>query len=83
MEHDLAVEKPIKARAPVHPGPAEGWNPFDEYDCRLEADSPKQTQEYIDNTRPHGVKEAIAKRQAELDAARTATADPKTSGKDS
>jgi hypothetical protein len=65
----------------VHPGPIEGWNPYDEYDCRPDADTPKQTQEYIDNVRPPGVTEAIAKREAELRAAKLAAApsrvDPK------
>jgi hypothetical protein len=58
----------------VHPGPTEGWNAFDGYDCRLDADTPKQTQAYIDATGPAGVKEAIAKRQAEKNASPTATA---------
>jgi hypothetical protein len=47
---------------------AEGWNPYDYYDCRPEADTPMQTAEYIDNTRPW-LKDALAKRQAELEAA--------------
>jgi hypothetical protein len=46
------------------------WNPYDEYDCRL--NEPKQTAEYIAFTTPPGVKEAIARRQAELKAARLA-----------
>jgi hypothetical protein len=58
--------KVVKEQVP-HPGPAEGWNPYDEYDCR--ENEPKQTQAYIDEVWPAGVKEAIAKRQAELMAA--------------
>jgi hypothetical protein len=38
------------------------WDAYDEYDCRL--NEPKQTAEYIANTTPPGVKEAIARRQA-------------------
>jgi hypothetical protein len=70
------MEKPPDTKTkPPHPKPGgEGWDPWDYYDCRSEADTLKPTQEYIDNTTPPHVKEAIAKRQAELKAARAAAA---------
>jgi hypothetical protein len=66
------MEKPPDSKAkPSHPKPGgEGWDPWDYYDCRSEADTPKPIQEYIDNTMPW-LKDATAKRQAELNAAST------------
>ncbi len=71
-------KSPKPVPVPVRPTTADedGWNPHDEYDCRL--NEPKQTQAYIDETRPAGVKEAIAKRQAELKAATAAVPETET-----
>ena len=69
-------KKPLAEKAPASTGQtpptdpgdaAEGWNPYDEYDTRTEAETPKQTPEYIENTMPW-LKDAIAKRQAEKNA---------------
>jgi hypothetical protein len=44
----------------------EGWDPYDEYDCRL--NEPTQTPAYLDATMPW-LKDALAKLQAEMKAA--------------
>ena len=42
----------------VHPGPTDGWNPYDEYDCRSETETLER--------RLRSFNDAIAKRQGEL-----------------
>jgi hypothetical protein len=68
--------------APAADDDSDKWNAYDYYDCRSGADFSKETQEYIDYTRPW-LKDAIAKRQAELKAGAAAAvpekADPKKS----
>jgi hypothetical protein len=72
MENESGKEAIVVATAATTGAEAaEGWDPYDEYDCRLDADSPKQTQQYIDETMPWR-KDALAKRQAELEAATAA-----------
>ena len=72
--------KPAPDDAPAEENSADGWNPHDEYDCRLDADTPKQTQAYIDETMPWR-KDALAKRKADLKAASLVAAPPATSKK--
>jgi len=74
-ENDKTV-KPAPAASTPCADAAEGWNPYDYYDCRLDADTPKPTAEYIANVMPWA-KEAIAKRQAAQLAAVTEKVDPK------
>ena len=56
--------KPPPSDATTGTDAADGWNPYDEYDCR--PNEPKQTQAYIDETMPW-LKDALTKRLAKLE----------------
>jgi hypothetical protein len=57
---------------PTNDDDSDQWDSYDYYDCK----PPKVpfTQEYVDQSTPPAVKEAIARRQTELKAARSAAA---------
>jgi hypothetical protein len=68
------MEKVVdKAEKPV-PATGDEWDPYDYYDCWSEADTRKQTPKYIADTTPC-LKDATAKREAELKEAPATTND--------